>query len=90
MAEDGGHLDPIQAISGNDHIKVLASPDFDGAITGVKAHLETVACLAQGEHCSCREPQDASGIPWTGRWTFAISIIQPPPKLHPKAQTARA
>lgn len=75
VSVDGDHLDRIQAVSGNTRIEFLASSDFDGAITGVVAYLETAACLSQGEHYIWLEPQTAEGAAGPVSGPFPIIIV---------------
>ena len=75
VSANGYHLDRIQAVSGNNRIEFVPSADFNGAITGVVAYLETAACLSQGEHFIWLEPQTGDGVPGPVAGPFAIDVI---------------
>lgn len=48
ISADGGTLFSVDAVTGNDRIEIVASSDFDGAITNITLIRETAATAPQG------------------------------------------
>ncbi|MFV0409661.1 MAG: phage tail protein, partial [Paracoccus sp. (in: a-proteobacteria)] len=65
----------LQAVTGNNEFGLMASYDFDGAITSAVLYLQTASCLAQGTHYLWLEPQTADGAPGPVTGPYTLEVI---------------
>ena len=50
IEENGLALFSLDAVTGNDTLEIVATADFDGAVTEIVLYPETAACAPQGTH----------------------------------------
>ena len=68
-------LEALTALTGNDTFEIVASTDFDGAVTEVMLYQETAACAPQGAYSYRFAALNAEGFASDVSSATTITII---------------
>nr|WP_298102216.1 phage tail protein [uncultured Shinella sp.] len=71
---NGTWHDRIQAVAGNNALRIQASSTFVGSLDNLGVYEETATCLAQGVHYVWLEPQNDDGVPGPAAGPFTVTI----------------
>ena len=75
ISDNGLALEALTALTGNDTFEIVASTDFDGAVTEVMLYQETAACAPQGAYSYRFAALNAEGFASDVSSATTITII---------------